>query len=152
MTEFRQIPGYPDYQVSKDGQILSTRRKEPIMISQKTNKQTHYKEVYLVNAEGRKTIAIHRAILLAWVGIPEDGQHAMHLNDIRDDNRLENLRWGSPAENVQMGTVAKLNIDAVKLIRRSHNQGMKTAELARAFSVSISNIWKITSYKSWTNV
>lgn len=43
---------------------------------------------------------VHRLMLLAFVGPPPLGKpFALHENDIPDDNRLGNLRWGSSKEN-----------------------------------------------------
>lgn len=42
---------------------------------------------------------VHRLVLEAFVGPCPDGQQCLHANDIGDDNRLSNLRWGTPKEN-----------------------------------------------------
>lgn len=43
---------------------------------------------------------VHRLVLMAFRGLPEPGQEGCHENDIRTDNRLENLRWDSHLANV----------------------------------------------------
>jgi hypothetical protein len=47
------------------------------------------------------TFRIHRAVMLAFVGPLPDGMVTRHLNGNPLDNRLANLEYGSPAENVQ---------------------------------------------------
>lgn len=42
---------------------------------------------------------VHRLVLEAFVGPCPTGSMARHLNDIKDDNRIENLEWGTPREN-----------------------------------------------------
>lgn len=42
----------------------------------------------------------NRAVLLAWDREPLPDEECRHLNDCHDDNRLENLCWGSRQENV----------------------------------------------------
>jgi hypothetical protein len=42
---------------------------------------------------------VHRLVLKAFCGAPVTGQQCRHLNGVRTDNRLENLRWGSAKEN-----------------------------------------------------
>lgn len=42
---------------------------------------------------------VHRLVLEAFVGDAPPGMHACHWNDDPEDNRLENLRWGTPTEN-----------------------------------------------------
>jgi len=43
---------------------------------------------------------VHRAVLLAWDREPLPDEECRHLNDCHDDNRLENLCWGSRQDNV----------------------------------------------------
>lgn len=44
---------------------------------------------------------VHTLVLLAFVGPRPAGMEARHLNGNASDNRLENLRYGTRAENVQ---------------------------------------------------
>lgn len=45
------------------------------------------------------TKRVHRLMLEAFVGLCPPGMEALHWNDIPDDNRLDNLRWGTSSEN-----------------------------------------------------
>src|SRR5690606_17793610 len=42
---------------------------------------------------------VHRLVLKAFDGPPPRGHEALHANGVRDDNRLENLSWGTHSEN-----------------------------------------------------
>jgi hypothetical protein len=46
-------------------------------------------------------LRIHRAVLNSFIGPPGEGEVARHLNDVRTDNRLENLGWGTRLDNAQ---------------------------------------------------
>lgn len=60
-----------------------------------------YPSVHL-SANGRsKSYCIHTLVLRAFRGDCPDGLQACHANDIRDDNRLENLRWDTREGNEQ---------------------------------------------------
>lgn len=48
----------------------------------------------------KKTICMHRAVWLFFYGYQPD-KHIDHINGIRDDNRISNLREASNAENAQ---------------------------------------------------
>ena len=43
--------------------------------------------------------AMHRLVLLAFVGPPPEHHIGCHKNDVPDDNRLDNLYWGTKGEN-----------------------------------------------------
>ena len=45
------------------------------------------------------TFQVHRLMLTAFVGACPPGMEACHRNDVPDDNRLVNLRWGTRSEN-----------------------------------------------------
>lgn len=47
-----------------------------------------------------KEYMLHRVVLETFVGPPPPGSYGRHLNDDRSDNRLENLAWGTPQDNV----------------------------------------------------
>ena len=95
------IPNFENYVVSKDGQILSSAGSmKPHLMTPMVNNEG-YLYVYLYDGNGNQTKCfIHRAVLMAWVGMPKDGEETRHLNDIPADNCLENLCWGSRIENV----------------------------------------------------
>lgn len=44
---------------------------------------------------------VHHLILEAFVGPRPPGLHALHGDDDRANNRLDNLRWGSRSENIR---------------------------------------------------
>lgn len=57
----------------------------------------NYAEGYLGFA---KQSALHVAVLEAFVGPCPEGHEAAHKNGDKHDNRLENLRWATHAENI----------------------------------------------------
>ena len=49
---------------------------------------------------GRPRYQVHRLVLAAFVGPCPVGYQCAHLNNVRDDNRVENLAWVTPKENI----------------------------------------------------
>jgi len=94
------IPEYPGYYVTAMGEVWSTRQGKPKKMRGKDH--LGYRMVSLC-VKGRQTyMLVHRAVLLAFEGPPTEGQtHTRHLNGVRDDNRLRNLAWATPAENAR---------------------------------------------------
>lgn len=53
-----------------------------------------------LSREGEKCkVSVHRLVAHAFLGTPAEGQMVRHLNGLRDDNRPENLAWGTGTEN-----------------------------------------------------
>lgn len=98
-TEFRRIPGYKDYWVSANGEIISTKKNNPIIMKPISAKDGHM-YVFLYSNGNTKKMWVHRAVLYAWDRSPKYYEECRHLNDIPYDNRLGNLCWGTREENL----------------------------------------------------
>jgi hypothetical protein len=61
---------------------------------------------------------VHVLVLTAFVGPCPDGNEALHFNDIPDDNRLSNLRWGTRSQN---------NHDAIRNGHRTYGRKIEEA-------------------------
>ena len=48
-----------------------------------------------------KTKSLHRLIALTFIPNPENKPFVDHINCIRDDNKLDNLRWVTVSENTR---------------------------------------------------
>ncbi len=142
------IPEYDGYFASEDGEILSfvKSRNKPRKLKPITSKDGH-KYVFAYQSGEMSKLWIHRAVLLAWVGPPENGQEARHLNDNPADNSILNLAWGSRLENVddkrrngrlpvgERAGTHKLTEKQVLEIRRLHGT-MSLRQTARRYGVS----------------
>ena len=58
-----------------------------------------YQRVVLQLDGQTQNVAVHRLVLSTFVGPCPPGMEACHANDVRDDNRLSNLRWDTKAAN-----------------------------------------------------
>jgi hypothetical protein len=113
----------------------------------------------------RVNLFVHRAVCEAFHGPrPSSASVCRHLNDQQDDNRAENLAWGSVAENradaVRNGRVArgrgvntaKLTEDDVVNIRRRVAAGEPCASVMRDFDVAHSTLWHAAHGKTWSHL
>jgi hypothetical protein len=105
---WKDIPGFLDYQVSNLGRVKSLKReKEKILKPQKRTKG--YLCVGLRSYKLKpKFIDIHRLVLMSFVGMPPQGMECDHINRVRDDNRLDNLRWVTKRDNVLNSSSTKI--------------------------------------------
>lgn len=87
---------FPDYyMVSSDGKVYSVRNRK--CISPAKDKSGYLYYVLCVGGE-RKTIKAHRLVAIAFIPNPDNKKTVDHINAIRTDNRVENLRWASLEE------------------------------------------------------
>lgn len=103
--QWADIPGYEGlYQVTKDGLVKSLDRPhcKGKMLSPQIDKSRygHIKYYLCKNGKSRGFYA-HQLVLLTFVGPCPEGMEVRHLNGIAGDNRLENLKYGTPKENAE---------------------------------------------------
>lgn len=73
---------------------------QPMVAMNKKGGCTYY-QVLLINDEGiRRTNKIHRLIAKAFIPNPDNKPYINHINGDGSDNRIENLEWCTPSENV----------------------------------------------------
>jgi len=163
--EFSQIPNFEGYFVSKNGVVLSKRQQiQPIVMRQMKQKDGHL-YVYLYNGKGKsKKMYVHRLVLMAWIGMPKNGQEARHFNDIPYDNRIENLAWGSRIENVadkrkngripigEKSPSHRLTNEQVMDIRKRYSIGESAKDLSIEFGISHVNILAIIRGDNWSHL
>lgn len=95
-----ELPGmenFPDYYVDSLGNIWSTKKKKPKILSTSWMKGPgRYRMVCLADRFKRhKTFSVHRLVALAFLPHEEfKTKRITHKNGIEFDNRIENLAWG----------------------------------------------------------
>lgn len=94
------IPGYEPYYALANGEIYSAFEGPTGPVRKlKTSNLTIHGYPY-VTLYGKTPVAVHKLILLAFVGPRPSTRHeCRHLNGIRTDNRKDNLEWGTKKEN-----------------------------------------------------
>lgn len=93
------------YQVSNLGRVKSlansSSRKEKIL---KVQPQRGYVVVQLHKDGTREFFGIHRLVAAAFVPNPDNLPVVNHKNEIKDDNRVENLEWCTVKYNTNYGS------------------------------------------------
>ena len=98
MERWKNVPlnEYKDaYRVSDKGRVLSVRNN--MILKPKMSKAGYYRVGLSVNGEV-KLVPIHRLVAMAFVENPDHKPTVNHKNEIKTDNRAENLEWATVAE------------------------------------------------------
>ena len=104
MSDFyKAVPGFEKYYlVSRIGKIFARNRRGYNRWFQLIPYHSRgYEEVTLWNNSSRQCskYIMHRLVALLFIPKPQDKPLVCHKNDIRDDNRIENLYWGDAVDN-----------------------------------------------------
>lgn len=180
VERWKPIPGYEGvYEVSDLGRVRSLDRIEEYQrIDQYSGRiiTVHRRRRGKVLRPGRMsgghlsvalgrggTRTVHSLVLEAFVGPCPPGMECLHRNGKHQDNRFENLRWGTRSENLHdavrhghkpIGEAvhsAKLTREQVKEIREKFG-AMSYAAIAREYGVTDSAIRSIKYGRTWANV
>lgn len=92
LDEFKEIPGYDNYLINKKGIIINKKTKGILAGSDRNG----YRRVTLKNQN--KTV--HILLYETFVGPIPEGYVIDHINGVKDDNRLENLRAVPQSDNM----------------------------------------------------
>lgn len=132
----------------------------------KLNKFGYY--TIALNRKGtHKWVMVHRLVLEAFSINPENKPHVNHINSIRTDNRLENLEWCTPKENMahckKIGRTSvwykrgdekhpngKLDEYKVRDIRRMYyEEKMGQIDIAKQLNVNKNAVSAVITWRTW---
>src|SRR4051812_40020523 len=102
-TTWVRIPGFPDYEVSNDGQVRSwkTWRGAPGPRILKPVRVRDDRPSVVLYGDGRHARReVHRLVMLAFVGPRPAGMDIRHLDGDVQNNSIGNLAYGTRSENL----------------------------------------------------
>lgn len=169
---WKKVPEWEDlYEVSNLGRVRSFDRK---MLSKskywrilkgKVLKIAQHYDGYCVVRLCRHPIQkdyfIHRLVAKAFLPNSENLKEVNHRNGLRNDNRLENLEWISPLQNVHYSRDilregrppgATLTVADVREILRLSKEGLSAREIAERFNVHAASIRRIKRGATWKHL
>jgi hypothetical protein len=172
---YREVVGVPGWRVGNDGSVWSRRRSgtpnggflsdewrrlKPFPATRTGHMRLHLKS----RREGHRGFFVHRIVLETFVGPCPDGMESCHRDGNPANNAVENLYWGTRAQNTldkithgrsgkgEQNPDAKLTESEVRSIRVEHSAGATIAGLARKHHVSESAIRFVVKRRRWTHV
>lgn len=117
------------YQVSSFGRVKSLIRKhrfgyskkEKVLQSFPNNKR--YLRVDLCKDGQRDCRQVHRLVLETFIGLCPEGMECRHLDGNPQNNRLDNLQWGTASENQRDRIIHGTSNRGLTHINQGENQG-----------------------------
>ncbi len=159
--QVKTIPRFPDYAITRDGRVWSKPRKSFQGDTLKGRWLNLYRDSYdyfqvSLQKKGKRTCRlVSRLVLETFVGFRPLGMQCRHLDGNNQNNRLDNLCWGTPSENQhdrrRHGTNGvKLCKEQVRIIFHAYHDGAYTQEeIAKAFGITPSHVSLIAKKKTW---
>lgn len=100
-TEWARVHGYIHYYISRDGRIVSFMNRSPREMKPYHTNHGHL-YVDLSNGNGYRTrYLVHRLVAEHFIDNPNHYPVVRHINDIPYDNDVDNLEWGTQADNIE---------------------------------------------------
>ena len=168
MEVWKKIEGFENYDISNYGNVRSTYKNR---ILKPQNDKNNYYIINLWKNKKGKTFKIHRLVAIAFIPNLENKPQVNHINGIKKDNRVENLEWCTPSENMKHALknglkiplkgeeckVSKATEEQVKeiLIKKKNSNGAKywgVKELSIKFNLKPACISEIASGRNWKHI
>ena len=115
-----EIEGFENYIIFENGDVINKNTGKKLKPHK--NYQTGYFYIDLYKKMNRKKFTLHRLLAQAYIPNPFNKTQVDHINRIRDDNRLENLRWSTHSENNVNKDGYKINKLKTKYIHKARNK------------------------------
>ncbi len=167
MREWRPIPGWPGYRVSNDGCVETCKTNGGLLSENWKPKKSSvdedgYLRLKLTHKSRTVFTGVHDLVLIAF-GPPRPPGDSMccHANGQRQDNRIDNLRWGFADDNAadrdahgatarfERNGNAKLTWERVFAIREMVASGRSYNSVAKEFGVSKKCVLNIVHGRTW---
>ena len=152
---------YGLYSVSNQGRVRRNDSKKII----KPNCSNGYASLTLSMNNVHKTKTVHRLVAEHFIPNPLNLKQVNHKNNIRNNNCVKNLKWGTHKSNsedaVESGLynrgnkhyLSKMTPEKVIAIRKEYIPWkVSSRDLAKKYNIAQGSVMQILKRKTWTHV
>lgn len=111
INDFRETQ-YEGYLVNADGDVISMKHKEPILLSPFL--RHGYERVTLWENGKKFNVSVHRLVAMAFIDNPNGYDEVNHKDENKTNNNVDNLEWCSHIYNMNYGTRNKRIVETRK--------------------------------------
>lgn len=129
MEKWNVIIDYPGYEVSNMGRVRNSRKQ---ILKSALRPNTGYEYVVLRNGNKTYHANIQRLVAMAFIPNPQNYPIVNHKNEIRTDNRVENLEWCTASYNAKISSKIKKRCLPVLQFDMNHNLIAKYSSIHEA--------------------
>lgn len=128
------IKDFPNYEINNIGSIrtISFKGNKVYRSRKARNDKDGYLIIDLYNGS-YKTLKVHRLVAEAFIPNPDNKPCIDHINGVRNDNRIENLKWVTQKENNNNPITIKNKSES----RKGKYVGINSPNYGRKFSKEI---------------
>lgn len=160
---FKEIPGWPEYEISEAGEIKRTTAGMGATPGKSLKWQflkNGYAKVSLCRDSKRKEYLVHRLVAITYLGTA-DGMDVCHFDGNKANNHLDNLRIddrkGNMADQIRMGKTPrgeksgsnKYTVERVKALRDRLAKGESVPALSAETGIPKSTLYGMRCGQTW---
>ena len=158
MNKYRKtVFHFPNYEIDVRGNVYSKKRQ---IILKPYYNDTGYLQVILYKDGKIYCKRPSRLVLEAFVGKCPNGKECCHNNGVKDDNRLENLRWDTHKSNIseldrrgeKSGNHKLVEQDVRMIIYMWRTGEFSQQEIADIYSVRRTQVNRIINKRQWGHI
>lgn len=152
---WKEIKGFPDYQVSDTGEVKSTkywgqfRRKDSGGLLHQRTYKSGYKYVNLYKDGHMYSVKVHRLVAQAFLPNPNNLPQVNHKDENKANNNLINLEWCNVVYNLTYNNLQKRSHQKQKRRIKGYNSN-ETIEFdsVTAAALYLTHLNKAKTFKS----
>jgi len=141
---YKDIPGFSLYQINRSGNIKN--KVTGHNIKPRINKDGYYRVILYKNHK-IKTMLVHRLVALTFIDNPNKLPYINHKNEVKTDNRVNNLEWCDAKYNSNYGTaISRRKIKLYKKVMQKNKKGEtiklwdRIKEAGESLNINVHNI------------
>ena len=170
------ITNFPDYLISNLGRVKTPSKLDTIGrfikgritrgCRSRKNKPI-YLSIILRKGYHKEKHHVHRLVLENFVGDCPKDHECRHIDGNSENNRLDNLAWGTHKDNMHdqlkhktrpigennnKTTLKEVDVIQIRQLYRHREKGRNCCSLALQFNVTPQTIWNVVYRKTWDHV